>query len=56
MKKETLYKLIAESKPLLRNATPEQKLRLMRLIRESLNQSKPKPIVIQENKDYLEEK
>ena len=57
MKKESLYKLIAETKPHLRTASPEQKLRLMRLIREGLKQYKKN--VVKEsvtNKDYLEEK
>jgi gamma-glutamyl phosphate reductase len=57
MKKEALAKLIHETKPLLSSATPEQKLRLMHLIREALRQNKR--MLVQENKqntDYLEEK
>lgn len=52
MKKQTLFKLITESKPLLKYATPQQKVKLLQLIKEGL-QSKPK---ILKNKDYLEEK
>ena len=55
MKKESLYKLIAETKPHLRTASPEQKLRLMRLIREGLNQYKKNNVKESvTNKDYLE--
>lgn len=54
MKKESLYKLIAESKPLLKHATPQQKLRLLKLIRENLKVKKQ--IVENFNNDYLEEK
>jgi hypothetical protein len=59
MKKEAILKLIAESKPLLSTATPQQKLRLLQLIKEGLKQASYKPVVLQENQktpDYVEEK
>lgn len=55
MKKEALTKLILETKPLLRSATPEQKLRFMRLVKEALKQKK-QLVTEEQNKDYLEEK
>jgi|688.fasta_scaffold945198_3 hypothetical protein len=62
MKKEAILKLIAESKPLLSTATPQQKLRLLQLIKEGLKQaSQVRPMVLQEteqpsNNDYVAEK
>lgn len=62
MKREALLKLISESKPLLRTASPQQKIRLLRLIKEGLKQYNTQKIVLlQETEtivscDYLEEK
>lgn len=60
MKKQAILKLITESKLLLSTATPQQKLRLLQLIKEGLKQHKY--VVsnkVHESKntlDYLEEK
>lgn len=58
--KQDLLRLISESRDMLPYATPGQKLRLLKLIKESLKklseQSKPKRIQLSENSDYLEEK
>jgi|688.fasta_scaffold230694_4 hypothetical protein len=59
MKKEALFRLIAETKPYLKTATPEQKVRFLRLVREGLIQYKKEKIVESVkniNADYLEEK
>lgn len=62
MKREQLLKLIRESRELVKTATPEQKIRLLQLIRESYQRLKesqqPKLLVEHESddQDYLEEK
>jgi hypothetical protein len=68
MKRQDLVKLIQECRPLLKTATPEQKVRMLKLIRESyrkLNQTEEEilPLLLNEaekieelNSDYLEEK
>jgi predicted DNA-binding protein (MmcQ/YjbR family) len=62
MKRDQLLKLIRESRELVKTATPQQKLRLLQLIRESYQKLKesqsPKILVEHENEaaDYLEEK
>ena len=67
MNRRDLARLIKECRPLLKTASPEQKLRMLKLIRESyrkLNQpEKEIPWVLVEsekiedsNADYLEEK
>lgn len=58
MTKKDLLQLVRESKSLLPNATSEQKIRLMKLVREGykkLKESK-KPIALIENTDYIQEK
>ena len=58
MTKQQLHRLIRESRALMRTATPEQKVRLLSLIRESYRKVKAQPIVESEpqNADYLDEK
>ena len=62
MKRDQLLKLIRESRELVKTATPQQKLRLLQLIRESYQKLKeseqPKLLVEHEAnaQDYLEEK
>ena len=58
MTKQQLHRLIRESRSLMRTATPEQKVRLLSLIRESYRKVKAQPIVESEpqNSDYLDEK
>jgi len=65
MTKQQLLKLIRESRPLLKTASPEQKVKLLALIRESYKQVKQSqlPYILIENEeledknaDYLEEK
>jgi predicted DNA-binding protein (MmcQ/YjbR family) len=60
MTKQQLHRLVRESRELMRTATPQQKIRLLRLIRESYQRVKaqslteaaesPSPL------DYLDEK
>lgn len=54
---DSLSKLISECRKLLPNATAEQKLRLLKLLKESINK-KSSDIVTdkKQNLDYLEEK
>jgi hypothetical protein len=57
--KQEILQLIKESKPLLRNATLEQKIKLLKLIKESIKlQQEQKRIVVMETtvSDYIEEK
>lgn len=60
MNKAQLLKLIRESRQHLKTATPEQKLKLLALIRESYVKIKQQNIVIEAeqtpNSDYLDEK
>jgi predicted DNA-binding protein (MmcQ/YjbR family) len=62
MTREQLLKLIRESRELVKTASPQQKMRLLQLIRESYQKLKaseqPKLLVEHEadNQDYLEEK
>jgi ssRNA-specific RNase YbeY (16S rRNA maturation enzyme) len=67
MNRKDLARLIKECRPLLKTATPEQKLRMLKLIREGyrkLNQPQEElPLLLVENEkiedlnaDYLEEK
>ena len=58
MTRAQLLTLIRESRELVKTATPEQKLKLLKLIRESYRQIKESelPQVLVENADYLDEK
>jgi hypothetical protein len=61
MNKQSLIRLIKESRDLIKTASPEQKIRLLRLIKESYRKLKEsqQPKVLVENpepRDYLEEK
>lgn len=64
MTKQQFLRLIRESKPLLRTASPEQKVKLLRLIRESykrMNQPQLPLLLVEQQEldevqDYLEEK
>jgi len=63
MTRAQLLKLIRESRGLMRTASPEQKLRLLTLIRESYRsiQQQQQPVLLQETEqpldtDYLDEK
>lgn len=63
MTKAALLKLIRESRALLKTATPEQKIKLLKLIRESykkIQDTSELPQLLVENPadngDYLEEK
>jgi predicted DNA-binding protein (MmcQ/YjbR family) len=62
MKRDQLLKLIRESRELVKTATPQQKIRLLQLIRESyqrLKESEQPKILVEnesETQDYLEEK
>lgn len=64
MTRQQFLRLLRESKPLLKTATPEQKVKLLRLIRESyrkLNEpALPQVLIEQElpetDIDYLPEK
>lgn len=54
-------KLIQESRPLLQTATPQQKVKLLRLIKENYRllkqESQSLPLLlVEENADYLSEK
>jgi hypothetical protein len=62
MTRQQLLRLIKESRGLLRTATPEQKVRLLKIIRESYREIKAAKQVVTEtespalNTDYLDEK
>ena len=62
MTRQQLLRLIKESRGLLRTATPEQKVRLLKIIRESYREIKANKKVVTETKsetlntDYLDEK
>ena len=64
MTKQQFLRLIRESKPLLKTASPEQKVKLLRLIRESykmVNRPQLPLLLVEEQEvaaiqDYLEEK
>jgi predicted DNA-binding protein (MmcQ/YjbR family) len=59
MTKQQLRRLIRESRTLMRTATPEQKVRLLNLIRESYRKVKADTLNeahTQSNSDYLDEK
>ena len=62
MTRQQLLRLIKESRGLLRTATPEQKVRLLKIIRESYREIKASKKVVTENQsqtlntDYLDEK
>lgn len=62
MTRQQLLRLIKESRGLLRTATPEQKVRLLKIIRESYREIKAAKQVVTETKsetlntDYLDEK
>ena len=64
MTRQQFLRLLRESKPLLRTATPEQKVKLLRLIRESYRKlNEPAlPVLLVEHEaaepdtDYLPEK
>lgn len=58
--KNKLAKIIGESRELIRHATPEQKVKLLKLIKEGLYKIKQQKPVIEDvsakTKDYIEEK
>jgi len=61
MTKESLLKLIQESKSLLSTASPEQKIRLLKVLRDSyskLQEQKQAPVEIltETSADYLDER
>ena len=57
MTKQQLRRLIRESRALMRTATPEQKVRLLSLIRESYRKVKQQEQLTEStNSDYLDEK
>jgi hypothetical protein len=66
MTRQQLLRLVKESRAHLRTATPEQKVRLLKIIRESYRQIKSQKQAITEtqvqtqsqtlNTDYLDEK
>lgn len=60
MNKESFYKLIKESKSLLKHANAEQKVKILKLIREGyqkINQNRQADTVLKNTSaDYLEEK
>ena len=62
MTRQQLLRLVRESRGLLRGATPEQKVRLLKIIRESYREIKAAKQVVTEtessviNTDYLDEK
>lgn len=60
MKQDQLLTLIKQSRTMLESATPEQKMRLLKLIKEGYKSLK-QPVVessesIEINNDYLDEK
>jgi predicted DNA-binding protein (MmcQ/YjbR family) len=59
MTKQQLRRLVRESRTLMRTATPEQKVRLLNLVRESYRKVKADTLNeahTQSNSDYLDEK
>jgi hypothetical protein len=61
MNKTQLLRLIKESRQLVKTASPEQKLRLLTLIRESYRQIKNQQVIVEskvqsDSQDYLDEK
>jgi hypothetical protein len=59
MTKKDLLQLVRESKSLLPSATPAQKIRLMKLVREGfkkLKESEKQSVTLIENADYIQEK
>lgn len=61
MNKAQLLRLIKESRQLVKTASPEQKLRLLTLIRESYRQIKNQQVIVEsevqsDSQDYLDEK
>jgi hypothetical protein len=56
MNKKKLIMFIRESKNLIRDATPDQKLKFAKLVRESLKEIKKEQTLLTENSDFLPEK
>ena len=65
MTKQKLLQLIKESRDLIKTASPEQQVKLLKLIKESYRQilesEQPMPVLLNEHEDdqsgdYLEEK
>jgi predicted DNA-binding protein (MmcQ/YjbR family) len=57
MTKQQLRRLVRESRALMRTATPQQKVRLLSLIRESYRTVKQQEQLTETaNSDYLDEK
>jgi hypothetical protein len=58
MTKTKLLRFIRESKILLSHATPEQKIRIVKLLKESVKHISQQSVNVSEksNMDYLEEK
>jgi hypothetical protein len=62
MTRQQLLRLVRESRSLLREATPEQKVRLLKIIKESYREIKSQRQTVTEiqsqtlNTDYLDEK
>lgn len=57
MSREKLLKFLKESKILLSHATPEQKVKIIRLLKENVRHfAQQKPVQSKTNLDYLDEK
>jgi len=61
MNKSQLLRLIKESRQLVKTASPEQKLRLLKLIKESYREIKQQQLIVEDevesnSSDYLDEK
>jgi len=58
MTKTKLLRFIAESKILLSHASPEQKLRIIKLLKESMKQINQESVTVPKKStlDYLDEK
>lgn len=61
MNKLQLLRLVKESRQLIKTASPEQKLRLLSLIRESYKEIKKQQVIVEsevqsDSSDYLDEK
>jgi predicted DNA-binding protein (MmcQ/YjbR family) len=61
MNKTQLLRLVKESRQLIKTASPEQKLRLLSLIRESYKEIKKQQFIAEDevksnSSDYLDEK
>lgn len=58
--KQDIIRLIAEGKDLLKDASPQQKLRFLKLMKESMRllnaKKQPRRIQLSENSDYIDEK